>query len=55
MHGVKPVAAMKASFMACIRNFVPFLVYGIVMLAARIRWPVIIPSGWIFTACWCSS
>lgn len=32
MHGLSPVAAMKASFFACFRNFVPFLVYGIVML-----------------------
>jgi uncharacterized membrane protein len=31
MHGMGPVAAMKESFFACFRNFVPFLVYGIVM------------------------
>ncbi len=31
MHGMSPVAAMKESFVACMRNFVPFLVYGIVM------------------------
>lgn len=31
MHGMAPVAAMKESFSACFRNFVPFLVYGIVM------------------------
>jgi len=31
MHGMGPVAAMKESFYACFRNFVPFLVYGIVM------------------------
>lgn len=32
MHGVSPVDAMKASFAACFRNFIPFLLYGIVML-----------------------
>ena len=26
-----PVAAMKESFFACFRNFLPFLVYGLVM------------------------
>jgi uncharacterized membrane protein len=31
MHGMAPIAAMKASFAGCMRNFVPFLVYGIVM------------------------
>jgi uncharacterized membrane protein len=32
MHGVAPIEAMKASFGACLRNFIPFLLYGIVML-----------------------
>lgn len=31
MHGLAPTAAMKESFGACMRNFLPFLVYGIVM------------------------
>ena len=31
MHDMAPVAAMKESFFACFRNFVPFLIYGIVM------------------------
>jgi uncharacterized membrane protein len=31
MHGVAPVAAMKASLAACFRNWIPFLVYSIVM------------------------
>ena len=33
MHGLGPVEAMKQSFAGCMRNFVPFLVYGIVMTA----------------------
>jgi uncharacterized membrane protein len=36
MHGVKPVAAMKASLMACIRNFFPMIVYDLAMLAIAI-------------------
>jgi uncharacterized membrane protein len=31
MHDVPPVAAMKASLFGCFRNFIPFLVYGIIM------------------------
>ncbi len=36
MHGLAPTAAMQASFGACWRNFVPFLVYGLVMLVFAI-------------------
>ena len=31
MHDMAPVAAMKESFRGCLRNIVPFLIYGIVM------------------------
>jgi uncharacterized membrane protein len=31
MHDVKPMEAMKQSFVASMRNFVPFLLYGLVM------------------------
>jgi uncharacterized membrane protein len=36
MHDMAPVDAMKASFFACFRNFVPFLLYGLVMFVAAI-------------------
>lgn len=36
MHGLGPVAAMRESFFACFRNFVPFLVYGVVLLLLAI-------------------
>jgi uncharacterized membrane protein len=29
---MKPVDAMKASFAGCLKNIVPFLLYGVVML-----------------------
>ncbi len=31
-HNLKPVDAMKMSFFACLKNVVPFLVYGVILL-----------------------
>lgn len=35
-HGMEPFAAMKLSFSACLKNFLPFLIYGIVGMIATI-------------------
>jgi uncharacterized membrane protein len=43
MHGVPPIAAMKASFGACLRNIIPFLVYGIIMMV--LAFLAMIPFG----------
>ena len=43
MHDMPPIEAMKASFFGSFRNFVPFLVYGIVMTIAAIV--AVIPFG----------
>lgn len=43
MHGMEPIAAMKASLAACFRNFLPFLVYGIAMTVLAIL--AMIPVG----------
>src|SRR5437764_335017 len=43
MHDMAPLAAMKASLGASFRNFVPFLLYGIVMLVLAIV--AVIPFG----------
>lgn len=43
LHDVPAIPAMRASFAACLRNFVPFLVYGIVMLLLFIV--AILPVG----------
>ena len=43
MHDMSPLAAMKESLFACLRNILPFLVYGIVMTLAAIA--AIIPFG----------
>ncbi|HLX23923.1 MAG TPA: BPSS1780 family membrane protein [Usitatibacter sp.] len=54
MHAVKPVAAMKESLMACVRNFFQMFVYGLGMLVVGlvVALPAIIPIlGWIFTMC----
>jgi uncharacterized membrane protein len=53
MHGMRPLAAMKASLMACMRNFLPMAAYGLVMLVILlvVCIPVIVPIlGWLFTA-----
>lgn len=43
IHDMPPVDAMKASFLGCLRNIVPFLVYGLVMFLAAIA--AAIPFG----------
>ena len=43
LHGVPALPAMKASLMACLRNAVPMLVYGLVMLALLV--PVVLTLG----------
>ena len=32
LNKLKPVDAMKASFFGCLKNVVPFLVYGVIMM-----------------------
>lgn len=36
LHEVPPVAALRQSFSGCIKNIVPFLVYGVVMLVLSV-------------------
>lgn len=43
LSGMAPLEAMKASFFACFRNFIPFLVYSLVMLVALVV--AMIPFG----------
>ena len=43
IHDMKPIEAMKASFFACLRNFVPFVIYGLLMGVALIV--AMIPFG----------
>lgn len=42
-HDVQPMAAMRSSFQGCLRNFMPFLIYGVVGLLLGIL--ALIPLG----------
>lgn len=41
-HDVKPLQALKSSFIACLKNFLPMFVYGLVLFAALM---VLVPIG----------
>ena len=47
LRGVAPVEALKLSFKACLQNFVPFLVYGVVLLVLGIVATVPLGLGWL--------
>jgi uncharacterized membrane protein len=47
LHDVAPFEAMKSSFFACIKNFVPFLVYGLVILVLAILATIPLALGWL--------
>lgn len=47
LHGLGAVEAMKASFMGCLRNILPFIVYGLVGLVLAIVASIPIGLGWL--------
>lgn len=47
LRGVAPVAAVKASFAACLANIVPFLIYGIILLVLAIVASIPLGLGWL--------
>ena len=47
INDMAPVAAMKASFFACFRNFIPFLIYGIIMAVFAILAMIPIMLGFL--------
>lgn len=49
-HEVPPFEAMKASFVVCLKNFVPFLVYGLVYLVLAVLACIPIFLGWLVLA-----
>jgi uncharacterized membrane protein len=61
LHDMAPGAALKASFVACLRNWIPFLVYSVVLLVlclvaaipAGLGYLVLIPvlAASVYTAC----
>jgi hypothetical protein len=50
LHEVKPVEAMKASFVACLKNIVPFLVYGVLMLVLCVAAAIPLMLGYFVLA-----
>ena len=44
---VGALEAMKASFVGCLRNFVPFLIYGIVLLVPSVLATIPFALGWL--------
>ena len=47
LRGVAPMAAIKLSFGACMKNIVPFLVYGLVVLVLSIVATIPLGLGWL--------
>jgi uncharacterized membrane protein len=43
----QPMEALKASFSACLRNMLPFLIYGILLLVAAVIASVPLMLGWL--------
>jgi len=47
LRGLAPVAAVKESFFGCLKNMVPFLIYGIVLLVPSIFATIPFLLGWL--------
>lgn len=47
LRGIAPVAAIQQSFSGCLKNIVPFLIYGIVMLVLSIFATIPLGLGWL--------
>jgi hypothetical protein len=47
LRGYAPVAAVKESFFGCLKNVVPFLIYGIVLLVLGIVAAIPLGLGWL--------
>lgn len=47
LRGTAPVAAIKESFVGCLKNIVPFLIYGILMLVLGIVATIPLGLGWL--------
>ena len=50
IHGMGPVAAMKESFFSCFRNFIPFIVYSLVLVVLSIVASIPLLLGWLVLA-----
>jgi uncharacterized membrane protein len=50
LHDLPPVSAVKASFLGCIKNILPFLIYGLLGFAAMIVASLAFMLGWLVLA-----
>jgi len=50
LHQVSPFEAMKTSFFVTLKNFVPFLIYGLVVLVLAIVATIPVGLGWLVLA-----
>ena len=46
-HQLGAIEAMKASFIGCLKNMVPFLIYGLVLLVASVIASIPFGLGWL--------
>ena len=49
-HEMGPLQAMKQSFLGCLKNILPFLLYGVIMLVAAALASVPVGLGWLILA-----
>jgi hypothetical protein len=47
LRGVAPVEAIRQSFLGCLKNVVPFLIYGIIMMVLGIVATIPLGLGWL--------
>ena len=47
LHDMKPLDALKASFLGCIKNIVPFLIYGLIGFVAMLLATLPLLLGWL--------
>ena len=47
LRGLAPAAAVKESFLGCLKNIVPFLIYGLVMVVLGIVAAIPLGLGWL--------
>jgi len=47
LRGVAPVAALQSSFSGCLKNIVPFLIYGLVVFVLGILATIPLGLGWL--------
>lgn len=50
LRGEEPVTAMKLSFVGCLRNVIPFLIYGLIGIVLAIVASIPLGLGWLVVA-----